>query len=145
MRCQHVGRRVALASPILLGLVLVLLLACRILVNVALIFSAHSGIALTQDEVDAAHNARSPDPRQPQIPKIIHQIFHNWADPSNNTVPVDWDARHQSCIALHEDWEHKVRGFPLGFSFLPVFVPRFLPFTRDPPQSVRAKRRRRRC
>jgi inositol phosphorylceramide mannosyltransferase catalytic subunit len=52
------------------------------------IFFEHSGIALTQNEVAAAHSATVPDARQQVIPKIIHQVFHDWR---NDSMPADWE------------------------------------------------------
>lgn len=70
-------------------------------------FKDHSGVRLTQDEIFNAHN--SSDGRTPTIPKIIHQVFHNWHDANDNTLPAEWQSMRQSCIDMNPDWEHKVR------------------------------------
>lgn len=72
------------------------------------IFLGHSGVALTQGEIAHAHNATTPDPRAGVVPPIIHQIYHNWKDPGNETIPAIWDAARQTCIDLHPGWEYKV-------------------------------------
>jgi mannosyltransferase OCH1-like enzyme len=76
------------------------------------IFMPHTGTALTQEQVAIAHNSTTPDPRPQLIPKIIHQVFHNWKDPTNEALPSDWEAVRQTCIKLNPDWEYKVRPHP---------------------------------
>lgn len=109
MRSLLRGRRVSLS---LLAVLILFLLAIVIshLVSFIHIFSTHAGIALTQHEVSAAHNATTPDPRPQLIPKIIHQIFHNWNDPGNETIPSDWDEQRLTCMTVNTDWEYKVRS-----------------------------------
>lgn len=70
------------------------------------IFGEHAGMALTQPEVQAAHDLN--DTRAQVVPKIIHQIFHNWIHPGNETLPSDWDKVRQTIIALNPDYELKV-------------------------------------
>ena len=70
------------------------------------IFGKHAGEALTEAEVAARHDAT--DTRRQVVPKIIHQVFHNWESPGNETLPADWEATRQTCIALHPEWEYKV-------------------------------------
>lgn len=70
------------------------------------IFGPHAGIRITQAQIAAAHNA--PDARTPVVPKLLHQIFHNWHDPGNATLPAHWAGARQSCIDLNPDWEFKV-------------------------------------
>lgn len=72
------------------------------------IFLGHSGVALTQGEIAHAHNATTPDPRARVVPPIIHQIYHNWKDPGNETIPAIWDAARQTCIDLHPGWAYKL-------------------------------------
>lgn len=75
------------------------------------IFLADSrpGIRLTQDEAAAAHASRGQNDTRPQlIPKIIHQVFHNWHDPGNDTLPADWAQVRQTCVKANPDYEHKV-------------------------------------
>jgi hypothetical protein len=69
---------------------------------------------LEQADVVAAHDANHPDTRQEVIPRVIHQIFHNWKDPGNTTLPPDWQKQRQTCIDLHEGWEIHVRDAPLN-------------------------------
>jgi inositol phosphorylceramide mannosyltransferase catalytic subunit len=97
----------------LIGIVLSYLFISHLL-NFIRIFTPHSGIALEQADVIAAHEALAvqPDKRPQVVPKIIHQIFHNWKDPGNATLPGDWATERQTCLDLHPDWEFKVRGSP---------------------------------
>lgn len=97
-------------------LFLLILLSGYVLTRIAVfsrIFREHAGVALTQDEVAIAHNSTDPDPRSQVVPKIIHQIFHNWNDPNNETLPSDWEKVRHTCISLNPDWEYKVRDFLL--------------------------------
>ncbi|KAJ6444937.1 mannosyl phosphorylinositol ceramide synthase protein [Purpureocillium lavendulum] len=72
------------------------------------IFLQHSGVHLTQAEIAQAHNATTPDPRPRVVPPIIHQIYHNWKDPGNETIPALWDGARKTCIDLHPEWEYKL-------------------------------------
>jgi mannosyltransferase OCH1-like enzyme len=81
-------------------------LATRLVAFIQLFFE-HSGIAITQDEIAAAHHATTPDPRPQLIPKILHQVFHDWR---NESMPPDWNDVRHTCIDLNKDWEYKVRG-----------------------------------
>ena len=67
----------------------------------------HAGIEITQQEVFQLHNNVSDDPR-PAFPRMIHQIFHNWAEPGNHELPEDWARMRQSCIDKNPGWEFKV-------------------------------------
>lgn len=72
------------------------------------IFFAHAGIAITQPEVVAAYPGIAA--KNPQhIPKIIHQVFHNWKVPGNDTLPAGWAETRQTCIDLNPHFEIKVR------------------------------------
>ncbi|KAH6684272.1 nucleotide-diphospho-sugar transferase [Halenospora varia] len=90
------------------------------------LFFEHSGIAITQDEVAAAHNATIPDSRPQLIPKIIHQVYHNWHDPKNETMPADWDELRQSCITLNPGWEYKLWTERKSREFISKNYPWFL-------------------
>lgn len=97
---------VLLAIP---ALALIVLVALR-LVRFVEIFGAHAGTALTQEEVESAYNTTKGDKTKAEhIPKIIHQVFHNWKDPGNETLPADWDAVRQTCISRNPDFEYRVR------------------------------------
>jgi inositol phosphorylceramide mannosyltransferase catalytic subunit len=71
----------------------------------ASLFFEHSGIAITQDAILAAHSGKTPEARPQVIPKIIHHVFHDW---HNESMPKDWDDVRQTCINLNPDWEYKV-------------------------------------
>lgn len=72
------------------------------------IFGSHAGVALTQQQILDAHTGSTPDERPQVVPKIIHQIFHNWKNPGNNTLPADWEKVRQTCIEHNPDWEYRV-------------------------------------
>jgi mannosyltransferase OCH1-like enzyme len=92
------------------------------------IFMPHSGIALTQEEVELAHNSSTlPDPRPQHIPKLIHQIFHNWRDPANDTLPADWESVRQTCIAHNPGWDYKLWTTTSSRAFISAEYPWFLP------------------
>nr|POE52182.1 mannosyl phosphorylinositol ceramide synthase sur1 [Quercus suber] len=91
------------------------------------IFFTHAGVALTQDEVLAAYNALDHDARQqPVVPRIIHQIFHNWTHPAEETLPLDWQASRQTCLDLNQGWEHKLWTGRMSREFLEREYPWFL-------------------
>lgn len=102
-------KTVSIALLVLLLSVVLLVCAVTRIVSFVNLFFEHSGIALTQAEVARAHNASDPDPRPQVIPKITHQVFHNWRDPGNDTLPVDWVAARQTCIDRNPEWNHMVR------------------------------------
>lgn len=91
----------------ILSFLVILFLLSRLYAFVQLFFE-HSGIAITQREVALAHSATSPDSRPQYVPKIIHQVFHDWR---NESMPLDWDELRQTCISLNEDWEYKVATY----------------------------------
>ena len=72
------------------------------------IFRAHAGIAYNQPDVAAAHLAGAADPRSQVVPKILHQIFHNWTDPEDEKLPSDWELMRQTCIEKNPDYEYRV-------------------------------------
>lgn len=104
--------RLKVASIVCFGVVFLCLLFQGVtrLIGFVHIFGQHAGIAITQDEVLDLHTANTPDTRTQHIPKIIHQIFHNWHDPGNSTLPSDWQDVRQTCIDHNPDWEHRVSG-----------------------------------
>jgi mannosyltransferase OCH1-like enzyme len=96
-------------------------LVLRILSFVQLFFE-HSGIAITQDEIAFAHNTTSPDERSQVIPKIIHQVYHDWR---KTGMPEDWEQLRQSCIEKNKDWEYVV-SFHNSSRVLTLFIFTFL-------------------
>lgn len=98
-------------SGLILTLVVLVHLAFRI-VGFIHIFGSHAGVALTQEEVAQAYTAVDNDASQPSVPRIIHQIFHNWTHPGEETLPLDWQATRQTCFDLNPEWEHWVRESP---------------------------------
>ncbi len=72
------------------------------------IFYTHAGISLPQAEAAEAYKNGTAD-RVQYIPRIIHQVFHNWKDPGSEVMPSDWDNVRQTCIDKNPGWEYKVR------------------------------------
>lgn len=108
-------RRLALAL-LAGGLVLLLTVLVPRILAFSHIFGAHAGVAMTQQQVLDAHSAAQskPDARPRPVPRIIHQVFHNWRDPGNETLPADWEETRQSCVSRHPTWEYKVVGLRAG-------------------------------
>jgi mannosyltransferase OCH1-like enzyme len=100
--------RSRLYFTIVLVLVPLGFIAARIYAFVQLFFE-HAGIAITQEEIAFIHNTTVPDQREQLIPKIIHNVFHNWQSPGDDTMPADWDDVRKSCVTQNPDWEYKVR------------------------------------
>ncbi|MCJ1439458.1 hypothetical protein MMC27_008852 [Xylographa pallens] len=92
---------------VIVAVVLVQLFLISRLVAFIQLFFEHSGIAITQNEIAEAHPAGSEDSRPQLIPKIIHQVFHDWKF-HNQTMPSDWDEVRQTCINSNRDWEYKL-------------------------------------
>lgn len=70
------------------------------------IFGQHAGIVLTQVEILEAYESRQPFSHDTAyVPRIIHQIFHNWTDPENEALPIEWSKNRRSCIDLNPGWE----------------------------------------
>lgn len=82
------------------------------------IFFDHAGVLLTQEEILNAHSAG--DTRSLVVPRITHQIFHNWTHPEDETLPEDWKSTRQTCLDMNDGWEHHVgRHRSLDFLFEP--------------------------
>jgi len=71
------------------------------------LFKPHSGIRMTQKDIAAAYKVKT-DIREPVVPKIIHQIYHNWHDADDDTLRPDWGAARKTCVNLHPGWQHMV-------------------------------------
>ncbi|KAK0627958.1 nucleotide-diphospho-sugar transferase [Immersiella caudata] len=90
-------------------------------------FGAHPGPALTQEEIEAAYNSTRGEKTRPQrIPKIIHQIFHNWKDPGNESIPSDWDEVRATCKTHNPDFEHRLWTESASREFIAENYPWFL-------------------
>lgn len=82
------------------------------------LFQEHAGIAVSQEEIKLAYynsSSLAVSGRQQYIPKIIHQIYHDW---SGKGIPDDWKKLRQTCIDLNPEWEHMV-----SFVFLDYIRP----------------------
>jgi hypothetical protein len=80
------------------------------------IFFEHAGIVLTQTDVATAFASNDQDKRPQLVPKITHQVFHNWRQPGNDTLPPDWVQARQTCIDHNPDFKHMVRRKALTLS-----------------------------
>jgi mannosyltransferase OCH1-like enzyme len=91
-------------------------------VSLISLFGEHAGVSLSQEEIKAAYydddsetnninnQTLLPPQTNPQpIPKIIHQIYHDW---SGKGLPADWEKLRQTCIDLHPAWQHMVKILP---------------------------------
>ncbi|KAM7189216.1 Nucleotide-diphospho-sugar transferase [Rhypophila sp. PSN 637] len=99
-----------------LSVALLFVLGSR-LIRFSHIFRAHAGPALTQEQVELAYNSSTGE-RKEAIPRIIHQIFHNFKDPSDNTIPEDWEVQRQTCIKHNPDFEYKLWTPQTSLEFL---------------------------
>lgn len=117
-----------LCITLLYVLPVVLVLGAGFLRLIAFInlFFEHSGIVLTQQQAADAHSATSSDSRPQVIPKIIHQVFHNWRQPGNDTLPADWTAVRQTCIDLNPDFQHMLWTESSSREFISREYPWFL-------------------
>jgi len=100
--------RARITVSALLGLLALGYLLTHLIFFVQLFFE-HSGVAITQEEIASAHTAT--DARPQLIPKIIHQVYHDWnaeQNGGNETMPTDWDEVRHSCIDKNEDWTYMV-------------------------------------
>jgi hypothetical protein len=95
--------RIALAG---VGLCFIYYLGVRTW-ELARIFYGHPGLELTQGEVAEAYKERDLSIPAP-IPKIIHQIFHNWTDADNEHIPEEYALQRQTCIDANPGWENRV-------------------------------------
>lgn len=98
-------------SRLILLLILFILLtlgfAISRLIAFVQLFFEHSGISITQQEIASAYTKLGAQRRPQLIPKIIHQVFHDWRH-QNQSLPLDWDDLRQTCISLNKDWEYIV-------------------------------------
>ncbi|KAK1779914.1 hypothetical protein QBC45DRAFT_325122 [Copromyces sp. CBS 386.78] len=100
------------------------------------IFYQHPGIAITQRQVANAylngttllreHEATGLRKKE-YMPRIIHQIFHNWKDAANETLPSDWAAQRRTCVDSNPHWEYRLWTPTTSLSFLTSHYPTFLP------------------
>ncbi|KAK5663748.1 hypothetical protein OQA88_4179 [Cercophora sp. LCS_1] len=122
------SRTISFALVATLAIALLVFLGSRILQFIQ-IFGAHGGTALDQVQVEAAYNASlssHDETRREYIPRIIHQVFHNWKQPGNETLPSDWDAVRQTCIAVNPDFEYRLWTESASLKFLADNYPWFL-------------------
>jgi hypothetical protein len=75
--------------------------------ELARIFSGHPGLELTQAQVVESYKERDLS-IPPPIPRIIHQVFHNWTDFDNEAIPADYASQRQTCIDANPGWDNRV-------------------------------------
>lgn len=92
------------------------------------IFFQHAGLELTQAQaLDAYKDDSGPNRTRTQyIPKIVHQVFHNWHDPGNDTLPADWAENVRKCSKLSPDFEFKLWTEKASRDFIEKEYPWFL-------------------
>ncbi|KAK3997538.1 nucleotide-diphospho-sugar transferase [Cladorrhinum sp. PSN332] len=90
------------------------------------IFFEHAGIALTPAQVAEAYADHTNQSRVQQVPKIVHQVFHNWNDPGNDTVPDDWSDNRRNCMDLNPDFEFMLWTENKSRDFIEAEYPWFL-------------------
>lgn len=117
------GRRLLTVLPAFVAVAITLYAATRIVAFAQLfgIFTDHAGIRITQAEIAAHHNNNSP-----VVPKIIHQVFHNWHDANNDTIPAKWQLSRQSCLDLNPDWKQMFWSAKRSEEFIEKEYPWFL-------------------
>lgn len=98
--------RFALYGGLLITLVFLVHVVFRLL-DFKNLFFEHAGQTIDQREALDLHEIPV-DSRTPTVPRIIHQIFHNWTDAENESLPSDWDETRQSCIDLNPEWKYWV-------------------------------------
>ncbi|CAH0019742.1 unnamed protein product [Clonostachys rhizophaga] len=133
MALSPARRSTVIAVLLLIGAIWLLL--PKILL-VARIFGPHSGVSLTQPEALALHEKDKKDPRVQVVPKIIHQIYHNWADPGNETLPADWAKLQATIIKLNPEYEYKLWNDETSRTFFQDEYPWFLPVYDQLPEKV---------
>lgn len=82
------------------------------------LFFTHSGIAITQQEILTASQAPGAESRIQHVPKIIHQVWHDWKHVNNEnasdierSMPADWEEVSRSCREMNQGWEYNVSTF----------------------------------
>jgi hypothetical protein len=95
----HRSRPLLLTLSILLLLLPLSLFLHRLHTFITNTFFTHSGIAVTQEEL-AAYDTGLPQ----VVPKIIHQIYHDWTW-HNGSMPLDWEETRRTCGEVNEGWD----------------------------------------
>jgi len=116
-----------LIALLILGLVLDFTRRLYNFANLFRFFDPQPGVVLQQREVLDIYNARKE--AVPVIPKILHQVFHNWSDPESTTIalPEDWERARKSCLDLNPDWEYRLWTAKSSRDFIEEEFPWFLP------------------
>ncbi|OAA76195.1 Glycosyltransferase, DXD sugar-binding motif protein [Akanthomyces lecanii RCEF 1005] len=70
------------------------------------LFVPHSGYPLNQDQALARFRVQKQQPKN--VPRIIHQVLHNWRQHGNESELLpEWETQRQSCRDKNPDWEYK--------------------------------------
>ncbi|KAI0602678.1 nucleotide-diphospho-sugar transferase [Biscogniauxia sp. FL1348] len=129
------ARRALKITTGVVALLLLIHLAIRLVdfANLFGFFRGHSGITITQREILDAYASLQPGSDNVTaspavVPKILHQVYHDWDDPlsENPTLPDDWEAARQTCIALNPDWEYHLWSSKSSRDFIEDEFPWFL-------------------
>lgn len=105
-------------------LVLGFTMAPRLVALISLFDGRHAGIRISQPEAARLHEETARETRPQVVPKIIHQVFHNWRDPGNEKLPSDWDEMRKTCVDLNPGWDIKVGRRRLPTHVFQVSLPR---------------------
>ncbi|KAJ4288247.1 hypothetical protein N0V88_007437 [Collariella sp. IMI 366227] len=105
-----------------IGLVILLGYSISRLLFFVHIFHDHAGVAVSQPQVLAHANDSSPE----VVPKIIHNIFHNWKDPGNEGLPAEYSRMRQTCIDLNPDFKFMLWSDKASRDFIEREYPWFL-------------------
>jgi len=89
------------------------------------IFFEHAGMLVNQEEVLRAYSLGHTS--SPVVPRITHQIFHNWTHPGEETLPEDWNATRQTCLDTNPEWVHHLWTDRSSKEFMEKEYPWFLP------------------
>ncbi|KAK4656697.1 hypothetical protein QC762_206540 [Podospora pseudocomata] len=96
------------------------------------LFFQHAGIQLRQADALEAYNQDGHGllggggKRVQHIPKIVHQVFHNWKEPGNDSLPGDWEGVRGGCVERNPGWEFKLWTERTSREFIEREYPWFL-------------------
>ncbi|OAQ98275.1 hypothetical protein LLEC1_03917 [Akanthomyces lecanii] len=70
------------------------------------LFVPHSGYPLNQDQALARFRVQKKQSKN--VPRIIHQVLHNWRQHGNESKLLpEWETQRQSCRDKNPEWEYK--------------------------------------
>ncbi|OQE23007.1 hypothetical protein PENSTE_c009G05241 [Penicillium steckii] len=121
-------RRTLMTIPALLTIAIIVYVCSSIIAfaNIFGLFKPHSGVQITQKDIADAHTIKT-DLWEAVVPKIIHQIYHNWHDANEDTLRPDWAVAQKTCIDLHPGWQHILWTTKSSRQFIEEKFPSLLP------------------